>query len=182
MRGRATLPAVVAALVLLPGAAAAAPEPTDQEIAASVTGIETVIDDIDLNGSIVPLQEEVGGGDTVTVRINTDVLFGFGDATLTEAAKRTIERLAPRLRGASGAVRVVGHTDAIGSDGANLELSRRRAEAVRAELARLLGAGARIEAEGRGETAPVAPNTTPDGKDDPVGRAKNRRVEITFAG
>ncbi|URM95729.1 OmpA family protein [Actinomadura madurae] len=73
-----------------------------------------------------------------------------------------------------------GHSDSIGDPGYNLRLSEQRAEAVTAELRKAVaGAGLRIEAKGYGETRPVAPNEQ-GGKDDPAGRAKNRRVEVTY--
>ncbi len=69
-------------------------------------------------------------------------------------------------------VRVVGHTDARGSDQYNLELSWRRARAAVTYLVEHGIAHERLEAEGRGERQPVASNKTAEG------RAKNRRVEF----
>jgi hypothetical protein len=60
----------------------------------------------------------------------------------------------------------------------NQALSERRAAAVRAALEAELGSGYQYSSVGFGETAPVAPNTRPDGSDDPDARALNRRVEI----
>ena len=74
----------------------------------------------------------------------------------------------PKLR-----LHVVGHTDNVGSADANMQLSKRRADAVVAELVKSHGvAVARLTANGVGYLAPVASN-----KDEP-GRAKNRRVEL----
>jgi outer membrane protein OmpA-like peptidoglycan-associated protein len=76
---------------------------------------------------------------------------------------------------------VTGHTDATGEDAYNLDLSRRRAEAVAAWLrARPELGGWTFTVAGKGEAAPVAPNSRPDGSDDPEGRARNRRVEVTI--
>jgi OmpA-OmpF porin, OOP family len=70
-------------------------------------------------------------------------------------------------------VKIIGHTDADGNDAANLELSKRRAAAVKNELVKTFGIdAARIDTEGKGETQPVAPNDTPSNK------ALNRRVEF----
>ena len=70
-------------------------------------------------------------------------------------------------------VKIVGHTDADGEDGANLELSKRRAEAVKTALSTEFGIdAARMQADGMGETKPVADNSKPEGK------AQNRRVEF----
>jgi outer membrane protein OmpA-like peptidoglycan-associated protein len=75
-------------------------------------------------------------------------------------------------------VTVEGHTDAIGSDAYNQRLSERRANAVRSYLVSRGVAADRLDAVGYGESRPVAPNKTPNGKDDPEGRAMNRRAEL----
>lgn len=130
--------------------------------------------------SVSPLEEEYSSGGTTTVRISSDVLFEFGEATLTGVARKRLDAIAATLTGAAGQVRVIGYTDGIGSPGANLRLSRERAEAVKAQLTKALG-GARVQilASGRGEADPVEPNSS-GGKDNPAGRAKNRRVEISY--
>jgi len=70
-------------------------------------------------------------------------------------------------------VKIVGHTDADGADAANLDLSKRRAESVKAELVKSFGVnGDRLVTDGMGESQPVAPN------DSPVNKALNRRVEF----
>jgi OOP family OmpA-OmpF porin len=70
-------------------------------------------------------------------------------------------------------VKIVGHTDSDGADAANLDLSKRRGNAVKAELVKSFGIDAsRLEADGMGETQPVAPNDSPSNK------ALNRRVEL----
>lgn len=70
-------------------------------------------------------------------------------------------------------IRVVGHTDSDGDDALNLDLSRRRAAAVKGFLEKEFGIAAdRIQTGGMGEQQPVASNDTPENK------AKNRRVEF----
>jgi outer membrane protein OmpA-like peptidoglycan-associated protein len=70
-------------------------------------------------------------------------------------------------------VRVIGHTDTDGNADANLDLSKRRAAAVKACLEKEFGIdSSRIETDGKGQTEPLAPNNTVEGK------AKNRRVEF----
>ncbi|MDP3913398.1 MAG: OmpA family protein [Bacteroidota bacterium] len=70
-------------------------------------------------------------------------------------------------------VKIYGHTDSDGADAANLDLSKRRAASVKAELAKSFGVNAdRLETDGLGESKPVAPNDTP------VNKALNRRVEF----
>ena len=73
----------------------------------------------------------------------------------------------PQLR-----LSVEGHTDNVGASAANLALSKRRADAVRAWLVSKGVASARLSSQGFGDAKPVADNRTEDG------RAKNRRVEL----
>ncbi len=111
-----------------------------------------------------------------------DVLFDFGQAELKPAALPTLRRISADLQGRipNANVQVDGHTDAIGEDAANLDLSTRRAEAVKAWLSTDGGVTqARIRTTGYGESAPIVPNATPSGVDDPTGRAQNRRVVIS---
>jgi len=74
-------------------------------------------------------------------------------------------------------VQIVGYTDSIGSEAYNLRLSERRAQAVKQYLVSKGVAAGRLSTEGRGEQDPIAPNTK-DGKDNPEGRAMNRRAEL----
>jgi outer membrane protein OmpA-like peptidoglycan-associated protein len=119
----------------------------------------------------------------IRIELAADVLFDFDKATLRPEAERTLERAAGIVRDrASGAVRVEGHTDGKGTDAYNQRLSERRAEAVKTWLAAKGGIGAMTFAtKGFGAKQPVAPNTKPDGSDDPDGRQRNRRVEIIIA-
>ena len=108
------------------------------------------------------------------------VFFAFDSAELTPQARREIERMAFVLNHPQAAARRItleGHTDAIGTEAYNRELSRRRAEVVAQELVARGLQRDRVNAEGFGKQRPVAPNTLTDGKDNPAGRALNRRVE-----
>ena len=70
-------------------------------------------------------------------------------------------------------VKIVGHTDSDGDDKSNLDLSKRRAESVKAMLSKEFGIDvARIQTDGKGESEPVDKNTSGEGK------ANNRRVEF----
>jgi outer membrane protein OmpA-like peptidoglycan-associated protein len=70
-------------------------------------------------------------------------------------------------------VKIVGHTDSDGDDTKNLDLSKRRALAVKNAFSAEYGIEAlRIQTDGKGETEPIVPNSTSEGK------AKNRRVEL----
>lgn len=111
----------------------------------------------------------------------TDLLFGFDSAELRPEADDTLSRIAGliRQRWISGPVAIVGHTDAKGAADHNLDLSRRRAAAVVRWLQTEGGlAKVPFDAQGRGASEPVAPNTLPDGADNPDGRTRNRRVVV----
>jgi len=98
--------------------------------------------------------------------VNKDVVKPESYGTLNDIAKVLNE--VPDVK-----VKIVGHTDSDGQDAANLDLSQRRAAAVKAELAKSFGVNAdRLVTDGMGETQPVAPNDTP------VNKALNRRVEF----
>lgn len=113
------------------------------------------------------------------LRFTADVLFDFDKATLKPEAKKLVADTAAVLAKAGAPIRVDGHTDAKGSDAYNDDLSKRRAEAFAAAL-KDGGVTVDITATGWGEKRPVAPNTTADGKDNPSGRAQNRRVEVVL--
>jgi len=108
------------------------------------------------------------------------VLFAFDSADLNARARLEVERMATVLNHPRALVRRVvleGHADAIGTEAYNLDLSRRRAEAVAQELVARGVRRDRLSVEGYGKQRPVAPNTLPDGRDNPEGRMLNRRVE-----
>ncbi|QXC60842.1 OmpA family protein [Aquihabitans sp. G128] len=117
----------------------------------------------------------------VSITLAADVTFAFDKADLSpEAAARIDEVVAAYQDGGKGAVAIVGHTDSKGTAEYNADLSLRRATAVRDALAGKLPK-ATFTVAGKGAAEPVAPNTKDDGSDDPEGRARNRRVTITFA-
>src|SRR5262245_51029403 len=109
-----------------------------------------------------------------------NVLFAFDSSELGPQARREIERMAFVLNHPQAVERRImleGHADAIGTEAYNLALSRRRAEAVEQELVARGVRRERLAVEGYGKQRPIAPNTLPDGRDNPAGRALNRRVE-----
>jgi outer membrane protein OmpA-like peptidoglycan-associated protein len=155
-------------------------KPTAAEIAESVTDIELQVADIDVSDSVTDLEQESTEGASTLVTLSSDILFAFGSAELSPAAREAVTGLGRRVAEATGTVRVTGHTDSIGSDADNLALSQRRAQAVADVLAAAIADGdPAVAAEGRGESEPIASNGTPD-QDEPAGRAQNRRVEVRF--
>ena len=124
-------------------------------------------------GAPLPPVRETADGELFTLAGDA---FGSGQASLTAAAAASIRALGLYLATLpGGAVQVLGHTDSQGEDAANLALSERRAQQVRASLAAAGVDRARITAQGVGESRPVADNATA------AGRARNRRVEILVA-
>ena len=117
----------------------------------------------------------------IRIELEADVLFDFDKASLRPEAVPSLEKVAEVLRARAGSpVTIEGHTDGKGTDAYNLPLSEKRAMAVRDWLVKSGAATpAKITTKGWGKSKPVVPNARPDGSDDPEGRKKNRRVEIT---
>jgi outer membrane protein OmpA-like peptidoglycan-associated protein len=102
-----------------------------------------------------------------------DVLFAFDKATLSPEAFRNVDKLADFLRKhPNRSVLIEGHTDSVGSDEYNLDLSGKRADAVKNALVAKGVGEERITPKGYGKKYPVASNNTSDG------RQLNRRVEV----
>jgi outer membrane protein OmpA-like peptidoglycan-associated protein len=122
-----------------------------------------------------------GGTDTATAFlqisslqvIRSDVLFDFDRAELRPQGREELDKIIGQLQdNPSYQVTLVGHTDSIGTERYNMDLSRRRAMTVRDYLVDNGVAPERITTEWRGESEPVATNRTREG------RQLNRRVEI----
>jgi outer membrane protein OmpA-like peptidoglycan-associated protein len=117
----------------------------------------------------------------VRIELPGDVLFDFDKSELRSDAEPTLRQTAEIIqRYPRAQVAIAGYTDAKGADTYNLQLSKQRATSVKAWLVQQGGIdGKRITTKGWGEAKPVAPNTHPDGSDNPEGRQQNRRVELT---
>jgi OOP family OmpA-OmpF porin len=106
------------------------------------------------------------------IRTTLKINFEINSARITEASRPKIERFARfLLKNRGSRVRIIGHTDSLGSVKKNLALSKERAYAVVRMLLKLGVSSARLFADGAGESMPIASNATPEG------RAKNRRIE-----
>jgi outer membrane protein OmpA-like peptidoglycan-associated protein len=150
--------------------------PSASDLQGSVRVLEPVVRT--LEPVVRELQTEEREGERTTVTISTDVLFDFDSAELTSTATEVVSGLAERIAATDSDVHVVGHTDGIGTREYNQRLSGRRAEAV-AKVLRRHADGRDITTEGRNFSEPIAEETI-NGEDNPQGRARNRRVEITF--
>ncbi len=107
----------------------------------------------------------------------SDVLFDTGSYTLKPGAREMLAKISGIvLAHPSLNLQIEGHTDSVGGDDFNQQLSERRADSVRDFLAQEGVAGSSIAARGFGKTQPVATNDTPEG------RQRNRRVEIVVNG
>jgi outer membrane protein OmpA-like peptidoglycan-associated protein len=107
----------------------------------------------------------------------SDVLFKTGSFELLPGARERLAKVSGIVLAHPGLhLEVEGHTDAVGSDEYNQQLSERRADAVRSYLVQQGIPDSSIVARGLGKTSPVATNDTPEG------RQQNRRVELVLSG
>lgn len=102
-----------------------------------------------------------------------NVYFDTGKATLKPESYTELNELYDYLSlKKTTVVEIAGHTDDVGTDESNLKLSQDRAESVRNYLIKKGISANRIQAKGYGESSPIAPNESDEG------RAKNRRTEV----
>lgn len=107
----------------------------------------------------------------------SDVLFDTGSYTLKPGAREKLAKISGIVLAHPGLnLQIEGHTDSVGSDEFNQQLSERRADSVRDFLAEQGVPASSITAKGFGKTQPVASNDTPEG------RQRNRRVELVVNG
>jgi OOP family OmpA-OmpF porin len=100
--------------------------------------------------------------------------FDFGKSTIRARSLPYLNKVAELLTKKGISLKLAGHTDNVGSDAANMTLSRNRAQAVKQYLVSQGANSSKIEAIGYGESQPASSNKTADG------RQKNRRVEFTI--
>ena len=139
----------------------------------------------DLKGEVVDLK--AAGADIketateIKISLQGEILFDFDKSNLRPAAESTLGQVAKMISSYPKAtVSIEGYTDSKGSDSYNAKLSDRRAVAVKNWFTKHGITSALMQTHGWGAAKPVAPNKHPDGSDDPEGRQKNRRVEITI--
>lgn len=132
----------------------------------------------DLNQAIETLNAEVTQT-KITIDLSSDVLFEFDSAAIQIKAEKELKAVATIIKEKAIRVEIFGHTDAKGSHTYNQALSEKRALGVKRWLLQQTNFSPDlITSSGFGETQPVQPNQFEDGRDNPEGRAKNRRVVI----
>ncbi|HEY9400745.1 MAG TPA: OmpA family protein [Luteimonas sp.] len=126
----------------------------------------------DLQGTGVDV---IRNGDNITLNMPGNITFAFDSSNLQPQFYPVLNNVAGTLNQYNQTViEVAGHTDSVGSDSYNQQLSVQRANAVAAYLGGKGVMQQRMIIVGAGETRPVASNDTD------AGRAQNRRVEITI--
>jgi OOP family OmpA-OmpF porin len=116
-----------------------------------------------------------------TIQRDFILYFDFDKGSINDTAKLLLDSLASVLKAhPDWKLRIDGFTDAKGADGYNLKLSKKRATACFNYLKALTINEDRLVTSFFGEAMPVAPNTTDNGLDNPIGRQLNRRVIVTI--
>jgi outer membrane protein OmpA-like peptidoglycan-associated protein len=117
--------------------------------------------------------ERVGEG--IEVTFASGILYPFNSTEILPAGRSNLQELANSLnKYPNSDILIVGHTDSVGTDAYNQDLSQRRAAAASAYLQSLGVPATRLRIMGKGESEPVQSNDTE------AGRAQNRRVEIAI--
>jgi outer membrane protein OmpA-like peptidoglycan-associated protein len=115
-------------------------------------------------------------GDQIILNMPSNITFATDQSTVQPQFNQTLVSVGLVLKKFDQTiVDVYGHTDDQGDDAYNLSLSQRRAVAVATVLSSQGIDQRRFYIEGKGETSPIAPNTSE------AGRAQNRRVEIQLS-
>jgi outer membrane protein OmpA-like peptidoglycan-associated protein len=127
------------------------------------------------------LQQNIDGaqisrvGEGIAVTFDSGILFPFNSTDILPAGRENLQKLAQSLdKYPNSDILIVGHTDSVGTDAYNNDLSQRRANAAGSYLQSLGVAQNRLRMTGKGETEPVQSNDTD------AGRQANRRVEIAI--
>jgi outer membrane protein OmpA-like peptidoglycan-associated protein len=168
-------------------------KPNISQISEKTSNIEGKISAIARNSSEVKKEvSEIAKKDSnikliesenkIRLLLSSDILFDFDKYEIKREALETLKHVNEIIsKFQDSKIILEGHTDAIGNDNYNYELSVKRAKSVRNWFVQNGSVSpANLECVGHGETQPVEENSLPDGKDNPVGRQKNRRVEIVI--
>ena len=172
MAGRtATVVAGIAMLLAVSSLSSAARKLTTTQIRENTIRINALeIERIDIT-DIIP--EDKGPDQQIVVMDERALNFDFDKSVVKPQYFEMLNNLKDFIEQNNYELTIEGHTDSVGSNQYNIELSRRRAEAVKAKLIEFgLPEDRIVGIEAKGEEYPVATNETPEG------RLQNRRVEF----
>lgn len=126
------------------------------------------------------IEKEVVKEEKKIIRLSEDKLyFDFDDSRVKPEYYGELREVVRIIKNSEMRVSITGYTDSKGRSEYNEKLSLRRAESVKDKLLEFgLGVKDIAEVRGYGEKNPIEPNTKPDGRDNPEGRAVNRRIEF----
>ena len=126
---------------------------------------------VEENITVTSIEDMLKGGKAVVLN---NIFFDFGKYDLLPESRPELERVAKIRMSNTEKVEISGHTDSIGSDKYNKNLSQKRADAVKEFLVKEGCPADRLVTHGYGSERPIESNSTDEG------RAKNRRVEMKF--
>ena len=145
-----------------------------------IKNLEYIIQDLDY--PLLDLNTTSESESEITIELAADILFDFDESTLKPSAIPSLNDVIEKINDSSSTlIQIEGHTDSKGTNTYNQTLSQRRAISVRDWIVNNGNFNPQIfTIKGYGETKPIEPNQTEDGDDNPSGRQRNRRVEITI--
>ena len=153
---------------------------TGRIVGAGLGGVAGGVVGYQMDKQIKELKEQIAGsgvdvtqeGNGILVNL-PDVTFAVDSTVISPSFQTTLDKVAQSMNQyPNSLIDIYGHTDSTGSDAYNMDLSKRRADAVARYLIMRGVSSTRIQTQGMGKNYPVATNDTPEG------RALNRRVEI----
>ncbi|HKR91989.1 OmpA family protein [Novosphingobium sp.] len=153
---------------------------TGRIVGAGLGGVAGGVVGYQMDKQIKELKEQTAGsgvdvtqeGNGILVNL-PDVTFAVDSTVISPSFQTTLDKVAQSMNQyPNSLIDIYGHTDSTGSDAYNMDLSKRRADAVARYLIMHGVSSTRIQTQGMGKNYPVATNDTPEG------RALNRRVEI----
>jgi len=150
-------------------------------IGAVVGGVAGAIIGHQMDQQAKELEQNIPGatiqrvGEGIAVTFASGILFPFNSTEILPDGRTNLQQLANSLeKYPNSDILIVGHTDSVGTDAYNNDLSQRRALAAQSYLQSFGVPASRLQATGRGESEPIQSNDTD------AGRAQNRRVEIAI--
>lgn len=153
---------------------------TARIVGAGIGGVAGGVVGYQMDKQVKELKEQTAGsgidvtqqGDGILLNL-PDVTFPVNSTAISPSFQTALDKVAQSMiQYPNSLIDVYGHTDSTGSDAYNMDLSKRRADAVGRYLITRGVSSSRIQTQGMGKNYPVADNNTVEG------RALNRRVEV----